>query len=197
MINSKIPSELNKTKILTGLKKGDINTISYLYETVFSSVKGFIMNNSGTETDAEDIFQDGLVIVYDKIYNDTIELTCQFNTYLFSICKHLWLQQLSRKKKYPVDDFHETEHQDIAEEVENNYIQYKRDKLFHTCFLKLSDICQKVLQLFFKKHSAYEIAEIMGYKSADYARKRKMKCKNKLKGIIMRDKNYPVIQNTI
>lgn len=62
-------------------------------------VKKFVLKNNGTRQEAEDIFQEGLVIFCNKINKTDFLLTCSINTYLYSVCKLLWLDELKRKIK--------------------------------------------------------------------------------------------------
>jgi hypothetical protein len=75
-----------------------------------------------------------------------------------------------------------------VEEIQN--IENEKHKLYQLHFLNLSEDCQKVLQLFLKKISLREIANIMGYKTEKYAKTRKFNCKEELKTRILNDPNY-------
>jgi RNA polymerase sigma factor (sigma-70 family) len=180
--------------IITGLKAQNVEIIKYIYEKFFQQIRFLIRSNSGTEMDAEDIFQDALVVIYQKKSTENIELTCSFGTYLYSICRHLWLQRL-RKREFSHEcreiidlDEHQDNH-DIDEILDDN----EKYKLFQLHFLKLSAMDQKVLKLFMSKISSKEIASIMGYKSDKYAKFRKYICKEKLKNSILNDPQYQKI----
>ena len=45
-------------------------------------VKRFVQKNNGTKQEAEDIFQEGLVIFCKKLADVNFELRCSINTYL-------------------------------------------------------------------------------------------------------------------
>ncbi|MFA4864355.1 MAG: hypothetical protein WC605_11375, partial [Bacteroidales bacterium] len=68
--------------------------------------------------------------------------------------------------------------------------EHEKYRLFQQHFLKLSEDCQKILQLFLGKTSLKEIAEIMGFKTEKYAKTRKFMCKEKLKNSIINDPNF-------
>src|SRR4051794_35899656 len=75
---------------------------------IFPYVKNYIKTNSGTTDDAEDIFQDSLVILYKKVQSADFILSVPLKTYLLAIVKNCWLQELRRRKKLivaePSDD---------------------------------------------------------------------------------------------
>ena len=178
--------------IIEGLRLRKENIIKYVYKEYFSMTRHLIINNSGTGQDAEDVFQDALVIVYNRIMIDQLELNSTFKTFLYSICRNIWMQQLEKRKKFKNEfiDF-ETITEIPEPTLEEIYdIEKKKNKLYQLHFLNLSDDCQKVIQLFLKKISLREIANIMGYKTEKYAKTRKFDCKEELKTRILNDPNY-------
>ena len=177
--------------ILDGLKKRDSGIIRYVYKEYYPTIKFLITTNSGTETDAEDVFQDALVVLFKKIAREDLILTSSFKTFLYSICRNLWLQRLDRRVFS--NEFLEIE--DLSELQENLYLEQPEEeqdkyRLFQQHFLRLSEDCKKILQLFLAKTSLKEIAEIMGFKTEKYAKTRKFMCKEKLKNAIINDPNF-------
>jgi RNA polymerase sigma factor (sigma-70 family) len=177
--------------IIDGLKKKDSGVIRYVYKEYYPTIKYLITTNSGTETDAEDVFQDALVVLFKKITREDLILTSSFKTFLYSICRNLWLQRLDRRVFS--DEFLEME--DLGELQDNLHFdqseeEHEKYRLFQQHFIKLSEDCQKILQLFLGKTSLKEIAEIMGFKTEKYAKTRKFMCKEKLKNSIINDPNF-------
>ena len=85
--------------------------------------------------------------------------------------------------------------EDLSELQENLYLEQPEEeqdkyRLFQQHFLRLSEDCKKILQLFLAKTSLKEIAEIMGFKTEKYAKTRKFMCKEKLKNAIINDPNF-------
>lgn len=174
--------------IVDGLKKRDNGIIRYIYKEYYPTIKFLITTNSGTETDAEDVFQDALVVLYRKIAKENLLLTSSFKTFLYSICRNLWLQRLDRRvfsneflEMEDLSELHDSLHLEQPEEEQEKY------RLFQQHFLLLSPDCQKVLKLFMGKTSLKEIADIMGFKTEKYAKTRKFMCKEKLKNSIIND----------
>lgn len=174
--------------ILEGLRNRDSSIIRYIYKEYYPTIKYLINSNSGYDTDAEDVFQDALVIVYRKLGKDDLTLTSSFKTFLYSVCRNLWLQRLDKKvfnsDFLKLEDLDEMQDPVYAEPVE---VESDKYKVFQQHFLSLSDDCQKILRLFMNKVSLKEIAEIMGFKTEKYAKTRKFMCKEKLKNLIMND----------
>ncbi|WP_431215013.1 RNA polymerase sigma factor [Puia sp. P3] len=55
-------------------------------------VLSLILNNSGYPDDARDIFQEAMIVLYEKVRSGTFELNCQLKTYLYSVCRRLLAQ---------------------------------------------------------------------------------------------------------
>jgi len=174
--------------IIDGLKRRDNGIIRYIYKEYYPTIKFLITTNSGTDTDAEDVFQDALVVLYRKVARETLVLTSSFKTFLYSICRNLWLQRLDRRvfsnEFLEMEDLSELQDNHNHEQPEEEHEKYR---LFQQHFLKLSQDCQKVLRLFLGKASLKEIADIMGFKTEKYAKTRKFMCKEKLKNSIIND----------
>ena len=177
--------------IINGLKKRDSGIIRYIYKEYYPTIKFLITTNSGTETDAEDVFQDALVVLYRKIARENLVLTSSFKTFLYSICRNLWLQRLDRRvfrnEFLEMEDLGELQEISFNEPPEEEQEKYR---LFQQHFFRLSEDCQKVLKLFMSKTSLKEIADIMGFKTEKYAKTRKFMCKEKLKNSIVNDPSF-------
>lgn len=177
--------------VIEGLKKRESGIIRYIYKEYYPTIKFLITTNSGTETDAEDVFQDALVVLYRKIARENLILTSSFKTFLYSICRNLWLQRLDRR----VFSNGFLDMENLSEIQDNLYTgqheeEVEKYRLFQQHFFRLGEDCQKILRLFLKKTSLKEIAEIMGFKTEKYAKTRKFMCKEKLKNAILNDPSF-------
>jgi DNA-directed RNA polymerase specialized sigma24 family protein len=56
-----------------------------------------VMSNSGTEQEAKDIYQEALVVFWQKSTSKKLVLTSKISTYIYSICQNLWRKELDRK----------------------------------------------------------------------------------------------------
>jgi RNA polymerase sigma factor (sigma-70 family) len=169
------PSEINK-KILSGLWRDDKNTIYNFYEEEFSKVAWLILKNNGTIEDAKDIFQDAMVILMDKYTWGKLDLDCRLGTYIYSISRNLWMEQIRQRKK-------EYNFKDIAyyrtKEIPIDYYSEEPDifEMVSKVIESLGDPCKQLLELFyFENHSWETIAYVMKYSSAASARNQKYKC---------------------
>ncbi len=181
--------------LLEGIRLNDSDTLEYIYKKFYPSIRNFVILNSGTEEDAKDIFQESVIAVYRRIKKEeSFTISCSFKTYLYSICKNLWLKELGNRKieQEKIKNTEEFESTDCEIEEPVSTKQEDRFKLYQNHYLSLSEDCQQVLRLFMDKVPLKEIAQIMGYASGKYAKKRKYQCKEILVKRIQNDPNFKI-----
>jgi RNA polymerase sigma factor (sigma-70 family) len=171
-------------KIINGIRSGNQQVFNDLYENEFPKVVRLITKNSGNIDSAKDVFQDALVILIEKVNSMELDLTCPIKTYLYSICRILWLQQLRKdKKNISLNDLYDYLESDIVvnrlETVSDIY-----DEVNHA-IEKLGDPCKQLLKCFYyEKMSWDEIASTLGYKNAASAKNQKYKYLERIRSTV-------------
>ena len=67
------------------------DAIRYLYRTHYSLTAAYIKQNSGTEEDAEDIFQEVVLAFIDILKKDKFRGESSVVTFLYAITRNIWL----------------------------------------------------------------------------------------------------------
>jgi RNA polymerase sigma factor (sigma-70 family) len=180
--NETVKVESNEKLLLEGLARNDTKSIETLYKENFGMIQAFIIQNNGTYDDARDVFQDAMMVLYEKSKDSNFQLTSQIKTYLYSVCRRLWLKKLQQSSKFvtPVDGFAE-----IVPVEEEIGLKEKLDSdfdLMDSAMKSLGEPCRSLLEAYYihKKHMT-EIAEDFGYTNADNAKTQKYKCLVRLK----------------
>ncbi len=91
-------------------------------------VKDLVSKNGGSSEDASDLFQDGMVVVYEKAMDVDFTLSSSLKTYLYAVCKNKWLMQLRKRKTKRTSVLRETApagvdpniHKDIVSQEKKN-----------------------------------------------------------------------------
>lgn len=177
--------------ILKGVREKDNKVLHYIYQENYPAIKKHIIDNNGYPQDAKDIFQDAIVIIYEQSKKRELDLDCSFSTYLYSICKILWLRELKKKRKERTDKI-ELEDFLNVQDIIGSYDETERYANYHKHIINLGYNCQKILRLFYDGVPLKEIARIMGYKNEDIVKSKKFTCKEKLLKWI---RNDPDLQN--
>jgi len=169
--------------------------VKYLAKEFLPVITYFISKNSGNDEDAKDVFQDALFIIIEKIHSNDFELQGALSTYLFAICKHLWLIELDRQKaaknyqlRYIVDS------KEIDSSESGDSVFY--ENIFRQCFNAMDEISQKILKMYWMEISPAEIAEKLGY-SYGYVRKKKSECMKELKNRIMEHPDFNELEKNL
>jgi len=168
---------LKDSDIIEKIRKGDEVALDYLYKKNYKMMLNLVIKNNGTEDEAKDIFQDALIVFWQKTISGDLVMTSKISTYLYSICQNLWRKELERKSR------HTNEQADNPEIVD--YEKDERVKIVHDCLNELGDSCKKILSYYyFDELSMNDIAEKMGFANADTAKTKKYKCKIELDKLI-------------
>lgn len=185
-------TDYTNLELLNGILRNDTIVLKYIYKNFYSKINFFIKKNSGDDDDANDIFQEAIIIIYRKLKANELALDCTFETYLYSICRYLWLKQLEKRKieKENIKDNHEFNDDLYDDSLDRVTDLNERYRLYQKHFANLGKDCQKILQLYFDKVPLKTIAQMMGFKSEKYAKKRKFSCKEYLIKSVKQDLEY-------
>ena len=188
--------EYSAQEIIKGIDRCKDSIIRYVYRSCYPDVRKLILTNGGNEHDAQDIFQEGLIKVYQKITGQGLQLNCKFGTYLYSVCRFLWLRELEKKKS------NQKESLAVEAIIDDQTANFKirenaRIKLYEKHFKELSRDCQKVLNMYFQKASMEEICVVMGYKNVQIAKDKKYRCKKSLINKIYNNPEYKRLHDGI
>ncbi len=182
-------------KILEGIATGNEVIITAFYKNNLPYIRRYILQNSGREEDVEDVFQDALVLIYQKLKENSLELHSSLRTYFYGICKNIWRNRLRKNKKMVIteDDLNT---QEIVDAVIIQDLEYRdREHVYRKHFLRLNNTCRELLKLLFLGNSMKDISNITGY-SEGYARKKKFDCKKALLEMIEKDPMYQELKIT-
>lgn len=172
----------DETALLKGLAKNDRKSVETIYKQYYNMVQSLIISNNGTADDARDIFQETVIVLYEKAKSDTFELNCQLKTYVYSVSRRLWLKRLQQLQKYipSVNGLEETV--PVEEELETHDQRNSEFHLMEKAMLHLGEPCRSLLEAFYlQKRNMTDIASHFGYTNADNAKNQKYKCLMRLK----------------
>lgn len=178
---------LSDDELLIGLATGSDGALTQLYRRYFPMVLHLVLNNSGNEDDAKDIYQEALVVLYEKVSADSLDLNCQLKTYIYSVSRRLWLKQLSRRSRAGTGrDEAYFQGTDVPAPVEDDLATHEmRDRQFDLMaesLGKLGEPCRTLLEDFYIRHfSMQQLTEKFGYTNTDNAKTQKYKCLTRLK----------------
>lgn len=178
--------KLTDQQIVDQLKNGETAVFKYLYAD-FEKISGFVTQNSGKEEDAKDFFHETLIVFYEKITNGEFELKSKLSTYLYSVCKNLWLYHLRSNKPVVYNALNIEDKNDFFEEiaVDGHENVSEKEEIMNLVAEKLENLeepCHSILMLFYYKKLDYKtIAQKLNYKTEKVVKNQKYRCLQKLK----------------
>ena len=165
-----------------------------VYKRTYTMVKQYVLKNSGTYSDFEDILQDGLLVFFKNTQSRSFILTTKPEYYIYKVCTKLWLKELEKRKKARASSLLQSQYEDIYDFSEQDY--QRREKLISIIgnnLKLLSEKCQQVFQLKKEGYSTDQIAEIMGFKNKQISKDKTFRCKKRLIDLISKDKEYSLL----
>ena len=180
---SKPKVQFTEDQFIDGLRTGNNEVLSVLYKKYYNLVLKFIVNNSGTQEAAQDIYQETIIVLYENVQKPNFELNCQLQTYIYSIAKRLWLKQLKKNSKtFLFKDDDENDLVDVSEEITEHLNKESDLDKMNQSLVELGEPCATLIKDFYiQKLSMDDIAEKFGYTNADNAKNQKYKCLQRLK----------------
>lgn len=179
-----IPDQKLIDEILSGK---DERALEVLYNELYPKIKSLIINNGGDHEEAQDIFQDAVVILYNQIKQQKFDQQYHIAGFIYTVSRNLWINRIKRKKKNT--DIPEDE-QSIPLEgnAMDQMLSEEREKHIDQVLSKLGPKCKDLLiYSIFYGLSMREISKIMEFNSEDVAKTKNYKCKQKLLKILERN----------
>ncbi|NTS43350.1 sigma-70 family RNA polymerase sigma factor [Flavisolibacter sp. BT320] len=168
--------ENNQIALLEGLARQEKKAIETIYKENFNLIQAMVLNNNGSADDAKDIFQEAMIVLYQKVQSGNFELNCQIKTFVYSVGRRLWLKRLVQQSKYSLHENHENLVV-VDEEVEDHEKKNAEFTIMEKAMNSLGEPCKSLLEAFYlQKKGMLEIAESFGYTNADNAKTQKYKC---------------------
>lgn len=162
----------------------------------YPMTRKMVRTYGGNAADAEDIFQEALIILVRNVRERDLHLTSKLSTYLYGICRLLWKEELRRHHR-PLPPGLGQEPSDIDGPGDKtfNLDMEEHARLAEKALDELGDRCRELLVLFYHAGVTLKnIASRMGYRSENTAKNQKYKC---LEAAKLRFKELTQIHQTL
>jgi len=184
-----VKGDTNEQLLLKALANNDSKAAETIYKDNFNMVLSFIINNNGSYDEARDIFQEAMITLYQKAKSDSFVLTSQIKTYIYSVCRRLWLKRLQQlgKTSNGVENYDAVA---VEDDVEIHERRNAELGIMDRALNSLGEPCKSLLEAFYiEKKSMDQIAFLFGYTNADNAKNQKYKCLMRLKKLFFSQYN--------
>ena len=155
-------------------------TLTRIYQRAFPMARRYVQQHGGTAQDAKDVFQDAVVIFYEKAVAADFVLSASVSTYLIGICRNLWRRELARRQQLPLTSLSE-EHAQLPDNPATSAAEPAAASVLNY-LAQLGDKCQRILLAFYYfQEPLAQIAADHQYGSIRSATVQKFKCLERLR----------------
>lgn len=177
--------------LLKGIAEGNSSALARVYKLYYPSVAHMITSNHGNDDEAKDIFQDALMVVYDKVSKGDFVLSSKLGTYLYAVCRRMWLKKLSKTSSTDlyanVSDVEDKLF--TSEDLDQHTDQELKFSQMDVALSQLGEPCKTIIEDFYIRNlSMIQICDKFGYTNPDNAKTQKYKCLQRLKKLFFNSK---------
>jgi len=176
------------SSLIQALKSGT-NTddaIRHLYRTQYRMTSAYIRQNNGTDQDAEDIFQEVILVFIDVLKKEKFRGESSVSTFLYALTRNIWLNELKKRGRSKLRDevFEKGKDKtdmDVSHLIANREIKTQLMKLVES----LGETCQKILlAVYFENLAMRDILKTLNYENEQVVRNKKYKCLKQLEQML-------------
>ncbi|PSR53064.1 RNA polymerase subunit sigma-70 [Adhaeribacter arboris] len=165
--------------LIQGLQIGSRQALEFIYSTYWPMIANFVRLNNGSPEEAEDLYQEGVIILYEQVKKGNFSMNSSLKTYLYAICRNKWLSKL--KKQVPITDVEEQLQQIPMEEPAMD-TPYVEEAALKQAIESLGEPCRSVIVgFYYHKLSLEQLAADLNYSNANVAKQQKFRCVERLK----------------
>ncbi|MDQ3291376.1 MAG: sigma-70 family RNA polymerase sigma factor [Bacteroidota bacterium] len=165
--------------LIQGLQNGSRQALEFIYSTHWPMIANFVRLNNGSPEEAEDLYQEGVITLYEQVRKGNFTMGSSLKTYLYAICRNKWLTKL--KKQVPITDLEEHLHQIPTEETDTD-VPFVDDAALKLAIEGLGEPCRSVIVgYYYHKLSLEQLADNLNYSNANVAKQQKFRCVERLK----------------
>ncbi|MBC7865055.1 MAG: sigma-70 family RNA polymerase sigma factor [Bacteroidia bacterium] len=173
---------MSDEEIINHIKKGQYDKAMKKLYGYYSAVRAHVLKNSGKAQDAEDLYQEALIIFCKKVKEENFKLTSSINTFLFGISKMLWNEELRKRSRNIIVSEENLPAAFSDSEFEESLQNEHNFKKAEEAFKMLDERCRELLHMFyFKKMSMKVIADWFKFSTERVAKSQKYRCLEKAK----------------
>ena len=89
------------------IKANDRTVLGEIFLKYQRMISAYILKNGGDKNDAEDIIQETIIVLWQKVNSNSLQLTVKLGTYLQAVAKNKWMAELRKRRKISAQDISE------------------------------------------------------------------------------------------
>jgi RNA polymerase sigma factor (sigma-70 family) len=167
------------------IRRGDDQALVELFEANRRPIMSLVTHNNGNADDAEDILQDALVALWERVRTGKFEYTARLGTFLYATARNMWLRKLSRKRREIPGIDAAADPDSLEPSALDRMIEDEEASAVRSALDALGEPCRELLLLFYWEELPMDaIAVRLGLANADTAKSKKYQCKKALERLV-------------
>lgn len=175
----------NDSKLLDAIRKGNEEALVELFRQNRRPVTSLVTRNRGSEDDAEDVLQEAMVVLWERVRSGSFEYQAKLSTFIYATAKNIWFRRLARhRRELPATE----ETFDVATDDASPLVELEENEralAVQKAMEQIGNPCRDLLLLFYwEERSMEEIAMKLGFANADTVKSKKYQCKKSLEHLV-------------
>jgi RNA polymerase sigma factor (sigma-70 family) len=183
---------------ICGLPKDREAALYYFYTLpqLHNTVKQYVKSAGGNIADYQDVFQEAFLAFDYNIRHQKFQGNASLQTYFLRIAFNISFKKY-KKKPFSIDfeaDIPDIETKNIETHIIESELTVGQNKALDSALGKMGEKCKALLLLSGIAQSNEEIAQVMGFSSADMAKKELYRCREKFRNYLH---EHPLVKNML
>ena len=175
---------LSDKEVIRRIQTNDRRILGELFITNERSISTYIKRNGGSTSDAQDMLQEAIIVLWQNINAGNFESSAKISTYLFAVAKNKWMAESRRRKKYDHNVLN-MEQKSSADNSLNDMIDDEQATIVTEVLDQMESPCKELLLMFyFEERKMADIARILNFANSDVAKAKKYQCKKTLEKLL-------------
>jgi RNA polymerase sigma factor (sigma-70 family) len=172
-------------RVLELIRTGDEEAMVLLYRQNRKAITAYVTSNSGSKDDAEDMLQEALVVLWQRVRARRFDATARVSTFLYAVVRNLWLRKLAHRRREIPSEIEPEQVVDPASSFLDDMIEVEKHRRVRKALHKLGEPCRRLLLLYYWEEQTMEqIAHQMGFANSDTVKSKKYQCKKMLQQLL-------------
>ena len=169
-----------ESEMVRRIRLGDRKALLELFDRNRRPIVTLVTRNGGSSDEGEDVLQEAVVILWEKIRSGTFEERAALGTFLYGVARRIWLRRLSRTSREKGDRIDPDSFASEDPEADEVMMQDEQTRSVEDAVSRLDPTCRSLLVFFYWENlSMQEIARLMGFANASTAKAKKYQCKER------------------
>lgn len=166
------------------IKQNDRSVLGEIFLQYEKMISSYVKSNGGDENDAEEVLQESIIVLWQKVCSGKFQLTSRLSSFLMGVAKNKWMAELRQQKKFSGIEITENIVNQESNSIEK-MVQEERKALIQKALDELNPLCRQILMLFyFEERNLNDITQILKFANTNVTKSKKYQCKKVLEEIL-------------